>query len=222
MTIELPAILSVLTLLAIASAVYFIAKKIHTPYTVLLVATGFLLVPLSRIPFFSFIREFSLTPTMLFYVFLPILIFESAYNMNTRRLMENIRSISLLAIVSLIISAVFIAFAIYFIFGFFGFYVPFILALLFGALISATDPVAVLALFKDFGAPRRLSLILEGESLFNDGTAVALFLVLLEIAVDGFHGLTSVTEGVFLFTTMAFGGIVFGAVMGMIFAKAIE
>ncbi len=222
MIIELPAILSVLTLLAIASAVYFIAKKIHTPYTVLLVATGFLLVPLSRIPFFSFIREFSLTPTMLFYVFLPILIFESAYNMNTRRLMENIRSISLLSIISLLISAFFIAFAIHFIFGFFGFTVPFLLALLFGALISATDPVAVLALFKDFGAPRRLSLILEGESLFNDGTAVALFLVLLEIAVDGFHGFTSITEGIFLFTTMVFGGIVFGGLMGIIFSKAIE
>lgn len=222
MIIELPVILSVLALLAIASGVYFLSKRINTPYTILLVAAGFLLVPLSKIPFFSFIREFSLTPSMLFYVFLPILIFESAYNMNTRRMMENIRSISLLSIVSLLISSFFIGFAIYFIFGFFDLSVPFLLALLFGALISATDPVAVLALFKEFGAPRRLSLIFEGESLFNDGTAVALFLVLLEIALTGFHGFASVAEGIFLFTTMVFGGIVFGALMGIIFSKAIE
>ncbi len=60
---------------------------------------------------------------------------------------------------------------------------PFAVTFLFGALISATDPVAVLALFKELGAPKRLTLIFEGESLFNDGTALALFLVALGIVV---------------------------------------
>lgn len=222
MIIELSVVLSALVLFTIASGIFFLSKKINAPYTILLVAAGSLLVPLSYVPGFSFITAFSLTPSILFYVFLPILIFESAYNINTRRLMENIRSISLLSIVSLLISIFFIGGTIYYIFGLFDFHVPLILALLFGALISATDPVAVLALFKDYGAPRRLSLIFEGESLFNDGTAVAAFLVLLEIAINGFHGLTSIAEGLFLFTTMLFGGIVFGVLMGVMFSKAIE
>jgi CPA1 family monovalent cation:H+ antiporter len=106
-------------------------------------------------------------------------------------------------------------------FKLFDFHVPYELALLFGALISATDPVAVLALFKDYGAPRRLSLIFEGESLFNDGTAVALFFVLLEVITDGFHGVSSVVEGIVLFSAMVFGGIAFGAVMGILFSKFI-
>lgn len=60
-----------------------------------------------------------------------------------------------------------------------GIDIPLEVSFLFGALISATDPVAVLALFKELGAPKRLTLIFEGESLFNDGTALALFLVAL-------------------------------------------
>jgi len=67
--------------------------------------------------------------------------------------------------------------------GLFGIEIPFIIALLFGSLISATDPVAVLALFKQFGAPRRLTLLFEGESLFNDGTALALFSVVLGLTL---------------------------------------
>lgn len=59
--------------------------------------------------------------------------------------------------------------------------VPFLVLFLFGTLISATDPVSVLALFKEMGAPRRLTLLFEGESLFNDGTALALLLVILSV-----------------------------------------
>lgn len=62
---------------------------------------------------------------------------------------------------------------------FFGIDVPFEITLLFGAIISSTDTAAVLAVFKQLGVPRRLNLIFEGESLFNDGTAIALFLVVL-------------------------------------------
>jgi len=222
MEVKLVSMLSLFSLLSISSATFFLSKRIKVPYTVLLVAIGVLLVPLSSIPLFSFIKEFPLTPSILFYIFLPILIFESAYNINTRRMMESIRSIALLSIVGLLISTFFIGFVLYAVFGYFGFEIPLMVALLFGALISATDPVAVLALFKEYGAPRRLSLIFEGESLFNDGTAVAIFLIILEIAETGFHGLSSIGEGLFLFTTMVIGGIIFGGFMGVIFSKAIE
>lgn len=120
-----------------------------------------------------------MTPDILFFVFLPVLIFESAYNMNYRQLMKNWKSITGLAVFGLLLSAVIIAFGLYLILPLFGFQIPFLVCLLFGSLISATDPVAVLSIFKSVGAPRRLTLIFEGESLFNDGTSLALFLVIL-------------------------------------------
>jgi CPA1 family monovalent cation:H+ antiporter len=156
-----------------------LSQKLKLPYTVLLVIAGSLLVPISHIEFFSFITSFDLTPELLFFVFLPILIFESAYNMNIRNVTENIYSIGSLAVVGLLISTLFVGIGGYYAFEFAGFDVPMLALLLFGAIISATDPVAVLALFKEYGAPQRLTLIFEGESLFNDATGFAAFLVIL-------------------------------------------
>ena len=215
-------LLALFVLLAVASFTYFAAARCKVPYTVLLVAVGLALVPLTQFPMFAFLKDFQLTPELLFYIFLPILIFESAYNIKVKSIQENIVSISILSFFSLIISTIFIAASLYVLLGLFGLQVAPIILLLFGALISATDPVAVLALFKEYGAPKRLSLIFEGESLFNDGTAVALFLVFLEIAFAGYHGVSTIGEGVFLFTCMVVGGIVFGLVMGGVFAKMIE
>lgn len=99
--------------------------------------------------FLSFIDDFELTSDMLFYVFLPILLFESAYTIRYKELLRNIRSISALAIISLIVSAFVIAFLLQFILGFLGLEIPFIVTLLFGALISSTDTAAALSIFKE-------------------------------------------------------------------------
>ncbi len=223
MTFTLPALLSVFSLLAISSGVYFLSLRMKLPYTVILVAVGsFVLVPLSAWGPFSFLREFTLTPEILLYVFLPILIFESAYNINIRRLLENIRAISGLSIFSLLLSAGMVSGALFVLLPLVGLPVPFLLCLLFGALISATDPVAVLALFKEVGAPRRLTLLFEGESIFNDGTAVALFLVLLGIAEHGWYGVASLGQGVIDFIIMVVGGVLLGLVIGGLFVKAID
>lgn len=218
----LTSLLALFALLTAGSLTYFAAARLKVPYTVLLVAVGLLLVPIAKISAFSFLNDFRLNPDLLFYIFLPILIFESAYNIRVRKIQENIVSISVLAVVSLLVSTAFVAGTLYYALGWIGLPIPPIIALLFGALISATDPVAVLALFKEYGAPRRLSLIFEGESLFNDGTAVALFLVLLEVAFKGYHGTATITEGLLLFTSMVVGGILFGLLMGMVFSKLIE
>lgn len=209
-------------LLALSSISYLIAKRLHVPYTVFLVVIGVVLGAVSLAPGLGFLTAFKLTPDLLFYIFLPTLIFESAYNINIRRVMENNTIIWLFAVLSLVISAGAIAFLLSFIFPTVGLEVPFIILLLFGALISATDPVAVLALFKEYGAPRRLSLIFEGESLFNDATAVALFLIVLEIALFGYKGVSSISEGILTFTTMIIGGIVFGLFMGGLFTRLIS
>lgn len=218
---SLEVVLAVAVLMLISIGTYFVAGRLKVPYTVLLVIVGSILVPLSNFPFFHFIKSFQLTPELLFFVFLPVLIFESAYNMNMREMAENIRSISWLSVVSLLVSAFFVAFALFWGLKLIGFPVPFMATLIFGALISATDPVAVLALFKEFGVPRRLSLIFEGESLFNDGTSLALFLIVLEVAIAGFTGFGSILGGLFMFTTMVLGGVAFGLFMGFIFSKLI-
>lgn len=219
---NLDVFLSLFSLMLISLAVFVVSKKLNFPYTVLLVIVGSLLVPLSQFEYFNFITSFKLTPELLFFVFLPILIFESAYNMNIRSVTENIYSISLLAVVGLITSALFIGITGYYLFQWAGFAVPILVLLLFGAIISATDPVAVLALFKEYGAPHRLTLIFEGESLFNDATGFAMFLVILDLIIHGFHGTSSVVSAFISFTTMLGGGLIFGVLMGFLFAKLIE
>ena len=136
-------------------------------------------------------------------------------------MVEDTWIIFILSVVGLLVSTVVIVGVLYYLLAFLGFAVPFMVTLLFGALISATGPVAVLALFKEYGAPRRLSLIFEGESLFNDATAVALFLVLLEVARFGYNGADTIIEGVVSFTSMMIGGIIFGIIVGGIFTKLI-
>lgn len=214
--------LSIFTLMLIALGINILALKTKIPYTVLLVIAGSSLIPLSQIEIFSFVTSFQLTPELLFFVFLPVLIFESAYNIKIRNIRDNKFVISLLAIVGLLISTFFIGYVGHWAFKLLGFDMPLLVTLLFGAIISATDPVAVLALFKEYGAPKRLTLIFEGESLFNDGTAFAMFLVFLEVMQDGYHGYATILAGIFSFCTMIFGGIIFGLFMGFLFSKLIE
>ncbi|MGR9000423.1 MAG: cation:proton antiporter [Gammaproteobacteria bacterium] len=213
--------LSIFTLMLISLGINILSQKTRLPYTVLLVVAGSLLVPLSEFEALSFVTSFQLTPELLFFVFLPILIFESAYHINVRNIKENKLAIGLLAIVGLLISTFFIGFVGDWVFQLLGFEIPFVVTLLFGAIISATDPVAVLALFKECGAPHRLTLIFEGESLFNDGTAFAMFLVLLEIMIHGYHGYPTLLKGISEFSIMLLGGIVFGLLMGFLFSKLI-
>lgn len=210
--------LTLFSMLGISSLAVFWAKKLNVPHTVLLVCIGIVLGLLAFFPHFSFLGEFTLTPELLFYLLLPTLIFESAYNMDIRKLVKDSKIILLLAIGSFLISTLIITFALQFILTLIGFTVPLSITLLFGALISATDPVAVLALFKEYGVPKRLSLIFEGESLFNDATAVALFLIILEgIRVNDITFLTSI-EGFISFVIMLVGGVIFGLFVGGVFA----
>lgn len=231
------ATLSAIALLTLATLVYVLAKKFKLPYTVALVGTGMLVAFSARFAPLSFLDDFRLTPEMLLYVFLPILLFEAAYNIQYKDFFRNVRSISALAVISLLVSAVVIGFGLQWTLGLFGIAVPLMVTFLFGALISATDPVAVLALFKELGAPKRLTLIFEGESLFNDGTALALFLVVLAAAMSfagmetshanllmhGFEslGLSLGFTGSVAFFSMIVGGIGFGLIVGFLFSQLI-
>ncbi|MEA3304737.1 MAG: sodium:proton antiporter, partial [Patescibacteria group bacterium] len=127
-----------------------------------------------------------------------------------------------LSVFGLLISTLIIGVVFKLALGLIGIDIPYFISFLFGAIISATDPVAVLSIFKEYGVPKRLSYLFEGESLINDGTAVALFLIILEMTMSGVFGMDSVLMGVYTFTTMLIGGILYGLFAGFFFSKVLQ
>ncbi|MFT4580777.1 MAG: CPA1 family monovalent cation:H+ antiporter [Gammaproteobacteria bacterium] len=203
-------VLVVMALLAISMVAASLTRNLPIPYTVFLVMLGMLLSSLAgSVPGLGALKEFHLTPDLVFFIFLPALIFESALNLDARRLLSDIAPIFILAVPALVISTAIIGLGIWLYLD-----LNLILALLFGALISATDPVAVVALFKELGAPARLNTLVEGESLFNDATAIVLFNILLGIAVAGNFVASDIGNAVTQFFWVFFGGIVVGSLIG--------
>lgn len=161
----------------------------------------------------------SLTPELILFVLLPPLVYESAFNLDVRALVQNLPAIVTLAVPALIVSTVLTGGAVM-LGGGADHGLTWPAALLFGALISATDPVAVVALFKELGAPKRLGVLVEGESLMNDGTAIVLFNILLAAVVAGVLGTGAevslggqVLSGVGRFFVVALGGIAVGVLL---------
>ncbi len=169
------------TLLVIASLIHHLAKVWKIPYTILLFIVWILLVPLNHFFHRNFVETLSLTPELLFFIFLPVLIFEAWYHIKYKQLTQSYISIWTLAIVWLSLSTWIIWVGWWRLLNYFWIIVPLEVMLLFWVIISSTDPVAVLAIFKDLWVPKKLWLIFEGESLFNDWIAVAVFLVMIEI-----------------------------------------
>ncbi len=124
--------LSAIVLLLAASGTFVLSKRFHFPYTVALVAIGLGVGAVSMtFPAIGFLDDFRLTPEVLLYVFLPILLFESAYNIGYKELLSNVRSVASLAVVSLVVSALVIGFGLQFVLGLFGIEIPLVVALLF-------------------------------------------------------------------------------------------
>lgn len=170
------------------------------PYTLLLVIVGL---------GFAFInvRLITLSPQLILEIFLPPLLFEAAWNFAWREFKENWVHIILYAIFGVIVSILIVGFALN---QLTAFTLP--LALLVGAAVTATDPVAVVALFKELGASPRLKAVTEGESLLNDGVAIVAFVLLLGVPL-GTSTLT-VSETVARFLTFVSVGLVIGLVIG--------
>ncbi|MAV90621.1 MAG: hypothetical protein CL676_04315 [Bdellovibrionaceae bacterium] len=155
-----------------------------------------------------------LFPEIILFVLLPPLIFESAYNFDLKDLKKDLFPISFYAVIALCASTAIIGFSMHYLF-----HLSLIPSLTFGALISATDPVAVVALFKKIGAPKRLNALIEGESLLNDGAAIVLFRVLVGfVAVTTFES-SMITEGMQQFMIVAFGGALVG--LGFYYATSL-
>jgi CPA1 family monovalent cation:H+ antiporter len=143
---------------------------------------------------------------------LSFLLFAGALHVNIDDLIKQKWIILLMATVGVIGSTFLIGGIIFYTFNGLGIYIPFIYALLFGSLISPTDPIAVLGILKQVGAPKSLETKMAGESLFNDGVGVVVFSVILSIAL----GQSDVSAGqiLFLFFEEAIGGLIFGALLG--------
>lgn len=168
-------VLSVSLSVATVSKIFTWFRQI--PYTLLLVMVGLGLA-------FLDIRLVNLSPGLILEIFLPPLLFEAAWNTRWRELKENWVPVSLFAIFGVLISMAGVGFALDEFTS-----LSLVTALLVGASLASTDPVSVVALFKELGANNRLLTLMEGESLFNDGVAVVAFLLLAEMPV-GVHDVT--------------------------------
>lgn len=144
---------------------------------------------------------------------LSFLLFAGALHVNWGNLRDQKYVVSLMAIFGTVLSTVLVGLIVYHIFPVLGFNISFIYALLFGALISPTDPIAVMAILKKAGVQKTLETKVVGESLFNDGIAVVIFLSLLDIAASGEATVSHVAA---LFVEEAVGGVILGTVLGSV------
>jgi CPA1 family monovalent cation:H+ antiporter len=146
-------------------------------------------------------------------IMLSFLLFAGALHIDANQLKKELWPVMVLATVGTFISTFSVSVMAYYLFQLFSLPVPYIYCLLFGGLISPTDPIAVMGILKQAGIPKTLELKIAGESLFNDGVGVVIFLTILEVAINGTDHF-SVSGTALLFLKEAGGGILFGGVLG--------
>ena len=195
-----------IVLLLIASAVAIAARRLRIPYTVGLVLAGLLLSLLSS-------TQFQLSPQIILALLVPPLIFEAAFHLRLDDLRRDFWLILALAIPGVILTTFLVGVVVAW-----GTGLAISAALVLGALVSATDPVAVVALFRRLGVPRRLQVLLEGESLFNDGTAIVMFNLMVAIALAGRFDLAGSVRD---FITVSGGGVLIGIALGVLTSQLI-
>lgn len=205
-------------LLGLATIIKSVSGRFKFPFAVGLLLAG-LGLTLLMTGFDLDLARMEFSPELVFYVFLPTLIFESAYHLNFRHFRRVLPEATILASVGIAIAMAVTASILHF-----ALELPWGASWLFGAFISATDPVAVLAIFKELKAPHRLATIVDGESLINDGTALVVFQLLFKSVVLG----GAVTLGAKSFFMQSLDavqtiglGIIVGIVLGWMFSLTI-
>ncbi|MFL6729122.1 MAG: cation:proton antiporter [Sphingomicrobium sp.] len=183
-------------LLLVACLIAMLSRRLGQPYIVGLVVAGFLIALLPSSP------EVPLSPALIFNVFLPPLVFEAAMQLDWRRFRNELPLTLTLALFGVAIAAALVAAGMHWLVGW-----SWIGAGLFGILIAATDPVSVIAAFREMRCQPRVSMVVESESLLNDGVAAVGFVVLLAIAGGSSPNLTTVVPQ-FLWTLG--GGLLIG------------
>jgi CPA1 family monovalent cation:H+ antiporter len=189
-------------LLLIAAIVAMLARRLHVPYSIGLVFAG---IGLALLPFSP---NIALTKQLVFTAFLPPLIFEAAFQLRWRELRKDLPVILTLATVGVVLSAAATAVGMHYLAQW-----TWISAIVFGVLIAATDPVSVIATFKDVKVVGRVRLLVEAESLFNDATAAVAFTIALIFASGQSIGVLGVSKTLVI---MIAGSIVCGAVVAAV------
>jgi CPA1 family monovalent cation:H+ antiporter len=188
-------------LLLLAAVVAMLTRRLRLPYSVGLVLAGICL------PFLPFAPNVSLTKDLIFTVLLPPLLFEAAFYLHWDQLRRNLPVVIVLATLGVVLSAFVTAIGMRYLASW-----SWSSALVFGVLIAATDPVSVIAAFKEAKARGRLLVLIEAESLFNDGTAAVAFGVAVALATGG--QLNSLDIAFVLLKTIG-GGLLCGAAVAV-------
>ncbi|KXK27579.1 MAG: Na(+)/H(+) antiporter NhaG [candidate division WS6 bacterium OLB20] len=215
----LQAIIGIILALGIGSILRQLTKKFSIiPYPAALLLLGMLLGS-AQVEAFEVIR---LTPAVTLFIFLPVLLFESAYNFELREFRRILTPGMLLATAGVIISTFIVAIALQVFFA-----IPIADALIFASFISSTDPIAVISIFKQVGVPKKLHLLIDGESFLNDATSIIMFRFMLAAVIGGASEFSQIFAGEALvgaginFGVVLVGGALVGAVLGFIISEAI-
>ena len=201
------AIRIVVALLAVAAVTAVVATRLRISYTVTLVVLGLLagaLLPRGAV---------EVTPELVLLVLVPGLVFEAALRFDAEHLRRTIGWMVLLAAPGVLVSAAIVAVVLNLATG-----LPFELGMVVGAMVAATDPVAVIATFRNLGVPRRLATLVEGESLLNDGTAIVLFTLSVAAISRG----ATLSETVTMAVITILGSITLGLAAGWVAARLIS
>ncbi len=219
-------VLTIAVLLVVIGALQPLAGRLQVSPTVLLAGVGvaigafasFLLYTPLTDSFNEIVAPIVFLPlgsATFIYVFLPLLLFQAALTIDVARMKQDAAPVLLLAIIAVLVTTVFIGFSLSWLFG-----ASIVACLLLGSVVATTDPAAVVGIFRDIGAPARLSRIVEGESLLNDAAAIALFGLLLDMLVRGES--LDLAEGSIRFAVGFAGGILLGLVAGKALVIAIR
>jgi len=211
-------VLGLASLLLVVSLLVPISRRVQVPFTVLLafagIGLGFVQTAAGHAggvgsALVDAIGALNIPAEAFLYVFLPPLLFAGGLTVDVRRLFDDIAPVLMLAVVAVLACMVAVGFSLHAVTG-----MDLILCLIIGALVATTDTAAVLGIFRDIGAPSRLSVIVEGESLFNDAAAIALFVVLLAVFTGA--GEPSFLSGTIEFVKGFVGGLLLGYVMALV------
>ncbi|MCB9851083.1 MAG: sodium:proton antiporter [Phycisphaerales bacterium] len=193
-------------LLLVACLVGIACKWIaHLPYTIALTVVGLLI---ALLPWAPRVESTGFSKELIFFVMLPPLLFQGSLHMNLSRLLAHFWPIVTFAVVGVLLST-FVIGGVFWLVGGIG---SVMVAMLFGAMITPTDPVSVLALFRECKVPDDLKYLVEGESLFNDGTGVVIFTIILGLIVEG--GEFAAGNALLSFVLVVTGGLLVGLVFG--------
>jgi NhaP-type Na+/H+ or K+/H+ antiporter len=222
-------LLFVIVALFIGTATRYLLRKTALPYTITLLVLGFALGLAYRLGFFSSFWGLTqnsglgyfgesvnwaghIDPHLILYIFLPTLIFEAAFALHIHTFKKSLTNAFILAVPGIILALALTA-ALLMAFKVTGFGLTswnWLIAILFGTLISATDPVAVVSILKEAGASKKLATLIEGESLLNDGTAIVIFMVVLTAITGTGEGSNAFVE----FIRIVAGGVLIGTLIG--------